>query len=114
MNHFEQFYPSLINDSRIDQFYDCQKFNDTFIDDSVNDFSVLHVNIRSLNENGESIVVYLSLFNHEFDVCMTETWVGEPGLFDDILDNYSSLNSTRLGRYYHLYKKNVDLKFYLI
>ena len=78
---------------------DCEKFNDTFIGDDMNDFNVLHVNIRSLNTNGEYLVVYLSLFNREFDVvCLTETWFGEPGLFDDMLDNYSSIHSPRLSR----------------
>ena len=97
LNHFEQLYPSL-NDGRIDQYYDCEKFNDTFTGDSVNDFSVLHVNIRSLNANGESLVVHLSLFNCEFDVaCLTETWVDEPGLFDIILDNHSSIHSPRFS-----------------
>ena len=75
MNRFEQHYPSL-NDSRIEQYYDCEKFNNSIIGNGVNDFSVLHVNIRSLNANGES-VVHLSSFNCEFDVCLTETWVGK-------------------------------------
>ena len=45
------------------------------------------------------LVVYLSLFNREFDVaCLTETWVSEPGLFDDILDNYIRIHSPRLSR----------------
>ena len=61
------------------QYYNYEKFNNTFIGDGVNDFSVLHVNIRSLNANGESLV-YLSLFNRKFDVWLTETWVR--------LDNY--------------------------
>ena len=65
---FKQLFPGL-NDSSIlfilypcecfDQYYDCKKCNDNFIGDGVNDFSVLHVNIRSLNANGESFFVYL-------------------------------------------------------
>ena len=61
LSHFEQLNPNL-NDSRIYQYYDCEIFNDTFIGDGVNDASVLHVNNRSLNANGESLVVYLSSF----------------------------------------------------
>ena len=80
MNHFQQLYPHL-NNSRIDQYYDCNEFNHTFIGDVVNDFSIWHVNIRSLNANGGSLVVYLSSFNREFDVaCLTETRLVEPGL----------------------------------
>ena len=68
LNNFEQLYPGL-NDRRIDQYYDCKKFNDNFIGDGVNDSSVSYVNIRSLNVNGESLVVYLLLFNGKFDWC---------------------------------------------
>ena len=76
LSHFEQLNPNL-NDSRIYQYYDCEIFNDTFIGDGVNDASVLHVNNRSLNANGESLVLYLSLFNCKLDVvCLTKTCGG--------------------------------------
>ena len=39
------------------------------------------MHIRSLNANGESLVLYLSLFNCEFDVELTETWMGELSYF---------------------------------
>ena len=72
------------------------------------------MNVRSLNAYDESLVVCMSLFNREFDV-----GVSEPGIFDEILVNYSSIHSPRLSRL-HLggtaiyMKQNVDLKFYLI
>ena len=81
------------------------------------------MNVRSLNANDESLAVCMSLFNREFDV-----GVSEPGIFDEILVNYSSIHSPRLSRLHlggrlcrlHLggtaiyMKQNVDLKFYLI
>ena len=43
-----------------------------------NSFSVLHINIRSLNKNFEKLREYLSLVKRELDVVtLTETWNGD-------------------------------------
>ena len=38
-------------------------------------FSVLHINIRSLNKHHKELVTYLSLLSLKFDcICLTEIW----------------------------------------
>ena len=66
--------------SHENQYYDGDEFNyllnRVFENCSVNDFSVIHVNIRFMRTNGDAHVVYLSLLQREFDiVCFTEIWV---------------------------------------
>ena len=83
-NHFEELYPELsINNN---QYYDIEKCNDIFsVNESVvNDLSVIHVNMRSLN--GNDLNVFLSLLDIKFDiVCVSETRVNE----GDCIDNSS-------------------------
>ena len=45
------------------QYYDRGEFNRVFGNCSVNNFSVIHVNIRSMGANSDALVVYLSLFS---------------------------------------------------
>ena len=98
INHFEQLYPS-IGDNNFDQYYDSGKFNSVFSVNGTRDFSVIHVNIRSISANGDALSVYLSTLNREFDViCLSETWVRELEFIDDFFPNYTSFHSTRLGR----------------
>ena len=68
LNHFEQLYPELSRNNN--QYYDNERFNSIFgvNGSSVNDFSVIHVNIRSLNANRSDLNVYLSSLNIKFDV----------------------------------------------
>ena len=68
LNCYEQLYPELSKNNN--QYYDNERFNGIFSvnDSNVNDFSVIHVNIRCLNANGNDLNVYLSLLNIKFDV----------------------------------------------
>ena len=68
-----------------------KKFNDK-------SFSVLHLRIRSLNENFESLKELLTTIKFEFKViCLTETWCTDDPrngtLFN--LENYTSVNQVR-------------------
>ena len=59
---------------------------------------MLHLNVRSLNKNFESLKEFLTTIKFEFKViCLTETWCTEyprnETLFN--LENYTSLNQVR-------------------
>ena len=99
VNHFDVVYPDLRQSESI-QYYDSEKFN-TEIGGTVgaNDFSVVHINIRSISANIDSFLAYLSLLKCSFDiVCFSETWLNECGHLDDYFPNYRSFHSTRTNR----------------
>ena len=51
------------------------KFKTNFKDFPKNSFSVLHLNIRSLNKNLEAFSEFCSKLNHVFSgICFSETW----------------------------------------
>ena len=62
----------------------------------MNDFSVIHVNERSLNANENDLNAYLLLLNMKFDVvCMSETRLKEGECVDNFIPNYYSFYSSR-------------------
>ena len=66
------------------QSYDSGKLNSVLRVNGAIDFSVIHVNIRSISANGDALSVYLSTLNRELDViCLSETWVRELEFMDD-------------------------------
>ena len=94
INYFNEAYPS-INDNHYNQYFDSSTFNNLQLDNGSN-FSVIHLNIRSLKKNGETFEAYLSTLNCKFDViCLTETWSKDIELINDFLDGYSVFSSTR-------------------
>ena len=74
------------------------EFHD-FLDNSSDQFSVLHLNIRSINKNFENFKLFLSLINFTFSViCLSETWWDglatiEKSLYE--LPNYNSAHQAR-------------------
>ena len=49
-----------------------------------NDFSVLHVNIRSINKNIETFILFYSTLNCTFCViCFSETWATDSSICND-------------------------------
>ena len=57
------------------------KFKTNFKDFSKNSFSVVHLNIRSINKNFESFSEFYSKLNHVFSViCFSETWTSEENI----------------------------------
>ena len=68
-----------------------KKFNDKT-------FSVLHLNVRSLNKNFESLKELLTTINFEFKViCFTERWCTDDQRNETLfnLENYTSINQVR-------------------
>ena len=94
LNHFENLYPNLIH-NRNNQYYDDDRFNSTLAsNDCVRDLSVVHLNIRSINANGSDFITYLSLLNRKFDVvCLSETFVTDLILANNLFDDYESFHS---------------------
>ena len=63
------------------QYLMLNKFKTNFKDLSKNAFSVLHLNIRSINKNFEASTEFYSKLNHIFSViCFSETWVNEENI----------------------------------
>ena len=58
-NRFDQIYPSLQN-SRVIQCYDTEKFNVLVYNLIQRDFSVMHMNFDSVRANGISLLSFLS------------------------------------------------------
>jgi hypothetical protein len=91
------FYNSLQSGSR---YYLEEEFN-TLFDSTMPDydFSVLHVNARSLVKNHTLLEIYLSTLSHKFSViAVSETWtsVNNESLFK--LTGYNHVTNSRVGR----------------
>ena len=78
-------------------YYLPNEFKEAFVQTG-NDFSILHVNVRSLCKNFDALKELLFITQYKFSmICVTETWLNDtsPFLFD--IDNYSLLNVNRKG-----------------
>ena len=70
-----------------------------FLDDSLDHFSVLHLNIRSIKKNFENFKLFLISINFTFSViCLSERWWDdlatiEKSLYE--LPNYNSIHQAR-------------------
>ena len=64
-----------------------------------NSFSILHINIRSLNKNFEKLREYLSLVKRDFSVvALTETWCNDDKAGQNLLlqlQNYTLIHQIR-------------------
>ena len=78
------------------------KFKTNFKDFSKNSFSVLHLNIRSINKNFEAFTEFFSKLNHIFGViCFSETWASEENVNKNStfqLKNYNVIHQVRNSR----------------
>ena len=64
-------------------------------------FSILHLNIRSLQKNFEKLVNFLATLSFDFKViCISETWCSSENNNSDLfkLPNYNSIHQTRSSR----------------
>ena len=96
-NHFSELYPNL-QQSIDEQYYTIDKFNRNFSANN-NDLSIFHVNIRSLNANGDILSGFLSTLNRKFQViCLTETFVKDTEASFLQFNDYNIIHSTRTGR----------------
>ena len=75
------------------------KFKTSFKHFSKNSFSVLHLNIRSINKNFEGFSEFYSKLNHVFSViCFSETWASEENINKNStfqLKNYNVVHQVR-------------------
>ena len=61
-----------------------------------NALSIFHVNIRSISQNGDSLIHYLDILGHTFDIIgVTETWLKEHNLSSTCLANYNHVHNYR-------------------
>ena len=78
------------------------KFKTNFKDFSKNSFSVLHLNIRSINKNFEAFTEFYSKLNYIFSViCFSETWASEENINKNStfqLKNYNVIHQVRNSR----------------
>ena len=73
-----------------------------FLDNSTDQFSVLHINIRSIKKNSENFKLFLNSINFTFSViCLSETWLGDLATIEKFsyeLPNYNSTHQARGDR----------------
>ena len=97
LNHFDQLFPSF-RASTENQYFHSTRFNSNFNGNNPSDLAIFHVNIRSLNRNGDALIAYLSTLHLKFNIiCLTETWMNENSI-DNFFPNYNSYMSTRQNR----------------
>ena len=79
-----------------DEYFDVDKFNDSFGNHFNNDLKTIHLNIRSLPKNGDTLIAYLDTLNHQFDIiCLSETWLNKNRLIENLFPNYNQYHSMR-------------------
>ena len=70
-----------------------------FLDNSLDQFSVLHPNIRSIKKNFENFKLFLNSINFTFTViCLSETWWDDLATIEKSLLELPNYNSTHQAR----------------
>ena len=68
-----------------DSYFDIKKFNNQFSSTYDSKFKLIHVNIRSLPRNGNTLVAYLETLKQKFSaIVLTETWLNSERFMDNI------------------------------
>ena len=92
LNHFDLLYPS-ISQSRERQYFNTDTFNESFNRNNCKSFRIIHLNIRSIQANGDDFVTYLSTLKTIFDViCFSETWMSDSSMLNPFPD-YNGFHS---------------------
>ena len=98
INFFNEIYPSL-SENKSNQYFTNISFNNLMRHGNNRNLSVIHINIRSLNANGDTLVGYLSTLDHSFDaICLTETWNYDIRTINEMFPQYSAFSSNRNNR----------------
>ena len=98
INHFDEIYP-CVNESDSKQYYTDEEFNSKFPHNNKNDLNIFHINLRSLNKNGDELIIFLRNLKKDFDIiCISETWVTGLPVVDDIFPSYTSFHSYRQSK----------------
>ena len=100
INHLNRAFPDLADGNEQNNYFTSSTFNNSFNSVNFNSFSLIHINIRSINANGDSFVSYLSTLKLKFSViCLTETWSDEQNLLDNIFPSCKGFHTFRsIGR----------------
>ena len=70
-----------------------------FLDNSSDQFSVLHLNIRSIKKNFENLKLFLNSINFTFSVkCLSETWWDDLATIEKSLHELPNYNITHQAR----------------
>ena len=95
LNHFSELFPNYDDDS-YNYYYTIDGFNEKFHTQNHSDFSLIHVNIRSLSKNGDSLVSLLNSLTVTFDViCLTETWDQNSTVLNSYFPEYQGFHCSR-------------------
>ena len=95
-NFFNHGYSSDSNGQTDDSYFDSEKFNDHYTGTYNSNFKLIHVNIRSLPRNGNTLVAHLETLRHKFPaICLTETWLNSERYMDNIFPDYNQYHSMR-------------------
>ena len=93
----EQFFNDVFptySDGTHSPYYSLERYNNEFRNASPS-FNVLHMNVRSLNANGDLFSSFLNALHKTSDVfVMTETWLAEVSLELGTFDGYNSFLRT--------------------
>ena len=95
-NFYSDNYRGFSHGLTSDAYYDTNTFNEAFGSNSDKDLKIIHLNVRSLPRNGDSLVAYLDLLDQKFHViCLTETWLNENRLLENNFPDYVQYHSMR-------------------
>ena len=95
LNHFQAINNFL--SMNCSNYHNTNKFNSMFQPNSLN-LNIIHINIRSINQNGNNLVVFLSNLNVTFDIiCISETWLAKGSVLVDLLPNYNAFKRILYG-----------------
>ena len=95
-----QFYNEINNNYKCDYILE-DNFNSACEKLSMksNNFSLIHLNIRSMSKNSEKFVAYISNLQIDFDIiCMTETWLKQTNIELQGIDSYVHISQYRASR----------------
>ena len=109
LNHFQNVYPDLFNENH-SQYYNIDQFNSLNVKCN-SDFSVIHINARSIGANFDQFCALFDILKCKFDViCVSETWLDEStcNLYNFRGYNaYHSYRSTCRGGGSSIYVRNI-------
>ena len=88
---FNDIFPTYRDDTH-SPYYSLERYNNEFRSVSFS-FNVLHMNVRSLNANGDLFNSFLNALYKTLDVSvMSKTWLAEVSLELGIFDGYNSFH----------------------
>ena len=85
-----------LNFDEICKYYDIEQYNKSFPVQNNQILSVLHINIRSINKNGNEMKVLISSLKHQPDIiALSESFLDSDSISQTHLPNYTGYHCTR-------------------